>query len=295
MASFFNVSEWVKSPIPYAGSKFDMLDELSDVIGTDGTLVDLFTGSGVVGANMADRFDRVLCFDILQDIIAMHENFQKDEPQKIIYNVRGGGLSSRDPEKYKELRDAYNLRAIGAARNGQDPAELGYRFYGLILSCTNNLARFNLSGRFNQTCGKRELSDTKAEEIRRWCEHLRSVSGKITYTAGTCWEILGERGILAKLAKGSTIYVDPPYSNTQAGYNTTWSKSDDERLAAIILYNAPEYRWVVSSCLKDGIYSPFAERLKASGLFQVREIGHTYKASKKTRNQDTRELILWNK
>lgn len=79
MASFFNVSEWVKSPIPYAGSKFDMLDELGAVIRTGGTLVDLFTGSGVVGANMAYRFDRVLCFDILQDLIAMHEKVTEDE------------------------------------------------------------------------------------------------------------------------------------------------------------------------------------------------------------------------
>ena len=49
------LTAWIKSPIPYAGCKFDMLDELESVIGSGETLVDMFTGSGVVGANMAPR------------------------------------------------------------------------------------------------------------------------------------------------------------------------------------------------------------------------------------------------
>ena len=199
-----------------------------------------------------------------------------------------------EPEKYRELRDAYNARAVGSARASQDPAELGYRFYGLLLSCTNNLARFNLSGGFNQTCGKRELSETKAEEIRRWCLHLQEFPDRITYMARPCWKLAGPDGALRRLAPGTTIYVDPPYSNTQAGYNAAWSTADDDRLADLILGNVQEYRWVVSSCIKDGAWSRFASRIKSSGLFQVREIGHTYKAAKKTRNQDTRELVMWN-
>lgn len=85
------LTSWIKSPIPYAGCKFDMLDELESVIGSGETLVDMFTGSGVVGANMAPRFERVLCIDVLADLIAMHDNFKRDDPDAIIEKMRGGG------------------------------------------------------------------------------------------------------------------------------------------------------------------------------------------------------------
>lgn len=218
--------EYINSPFPYAGCKYDLLEHLDRAIPEGERLFDVFGGSGAVGVNLSYRFKYVCVTDILRDLVMMHRAFQSDEPDAIIEKLRE--LSSKEPEKYAELRNAYN----GLEKH--DP-ERGYRLYGLILSCTNNLMRFNLKGGFNQTCGKRQLTAPKEKEIRAWCERLRSDAGKgVMFGYGPFDRVLDSMSQRVP-SEGTVVYLDPPYSNTEAGYNSTWTVNDDDKLSAFML------------------------------------------------------------
>ena len=150
-----------------------------------------------------------------------------------------------------------------------------------MLSCTNNLVRFNRRGGFNQTCGKRQLTEPKIAEIIKWKKALDGMSHIVFNNQSF--------ETYADLPDGSVVYADPPYSNTEAGYNEGWDK--DEELARFILSH-PNYRWIVSSCMRDGRTTNLVDILISSGQFHEKQVTCIYKASKKTRDSDTSEIIL---
>ena len=95
-------------------------------------------------------------------------------------------------------------------------------------------------------------------------------------------------------AEGTVVYLDPPYSNTEAGYNSTWTVNDDDKLSAFMLSH-PDYKYVLSSCSKDGKTTRLIETLQASGKYDTIEVPHVYKAAKKSKSSNTLELILRSK
>lgn len=276
--------DFINSPFPYAGCKYDLLTHLDRLIPQGERLFDVFGGSGAVGVNLSYRFNYVCVTDILRDLVQMHRSLQNDDPDQVIARLKE--LSSKVPEKYAELRSAYN------ALPPNDP-DRGYRLYGLILSCTNNLMRFNLKGGFNQTCGKRQLTDNKEREIRAWCERLQSAKGKVFFGYGSFERVLDSMAQRIP-AEGTVVYLDPPYSNTEAGYNSTWTVADDDRLSAFMLSH-PDYKYVLSSCSKDGKTTRLVETLRDSGMYDTTEVPHVYKAAKKSKTSETVELILCSK
>ena len=273
---------FMNSPFPYAGCKFNLLEQLDPYIPSGERLFDVFGGSAVVGVNMSKKFNFVCITDILGDLISMHRSLQTDNPDDIISKLKD--LSSKDPEKYAELRNDYNAL-------DKDSPERGYRLYGLILSCTNNLMRFNQKGGFNQTCGKRQLTAPKEAEIRAWCGMLQSEQGsRIKFGHGS-FDVVMQRIADRIPPEGTVIYLDPPYSNTEAGYNSTWTVEQDNRLSGFMLAH-PEYKYILSSCSKDGKTTVLVETLRNSGQYDVHEVPHVYKAAKKSKSSDTMELIL---
>ena len=280
---------FTKTPFPYAGCKYNLLEELDKVIPAGDTLIDMFGGSGVVAVNMAHKFKKVIYNDIMTPLVYMHRNMCKDDLETILQKARE--LSSKIPEKYAELRGSYNhLQEMMKQMSIADGwSELGYRFFGLMLSCTNNLVRFNKKGGFNQTCGKRQLTDPKVIEITAWKQKLDEISAKMTFNC-----LSFDDPWYNTFPDGTVIYADPPYSNTEAGYNGGWTVDDDVKLARFIM-NHMRYKWIVSSCAKDDNTTKLVEILRASGAFDERRIDYTYKASKKTKESKTEEIILSSK
>lgn len=275
---------FVKSPFPYAGCKYPLLEELDKVIPTGDTLIDMFGGSGVVGVNMAYKFKKVIYNDLMEPLVFMHRNMVVDSLETIIQNARD--FSSKIPEKYAELRGIYNYQVeiLKQMHHNEGWQEIGYRFFGLMLSCTNNLVRFNRKGGFNQTCGKRQLTDPKVIEITLWKKRLDEIAPKMQFSNQSFDAFDG-------LPDGTVIYADPPYSNTEAGYNGGWTVDNDARLAKFILGHM-NYKWVISSCAKDGKTTPLVDALLSSGIFKDIRIDYSYKASKKTKVSKTEELVI---
>lgn len=72
------MTSFTKSPFPYAGCKYNLLEELDKVIPAGDTLIDMFGGSGVVGVNMAYKFKKVIYNDIMEPLVFMHRNMVVD-------------------------------------------------------------------------------------------------------------------------------------------------------------------------------------------------------------------------
>lgn len=98
--------DFINSPFPYAGCKYDLLTHLDRLIPQGERLFDVFGGSGAVGVNLSYRFNYVCVTDILRDLVQMHRSLQNDDPDQVIARLKE--LSSKVPEKYAELRSAYN-------------------------------------------------------------------------------------------------------------------------------------------------------------------------------------------
>ena len=284
------MTTYIKSPFPYAGCKYPLLEELDKEIPAGDTLVDMFGGSGVVGINMAYKFNHVIYNDIMEPLVFMHKNMYLDPLDTVLQKARD--LSSKIPEKYAELRNAYNnlieeVKLMHYHDTDERWKEVGYRFFGLMLSCTNNLVRFNRKGGFNQTCGKRQLTDPKVAEITLWKQKLDEIAPKMQFFSQSFEAFDG-------LPDGTVVYADPPYSNTEAGYNGGWTVDSDARLAKFILEHM-NHKWVFSSCAKDGSTTKLVDTLVACGGFTERRIDYSYKASKKTKESKIEEIILVSK
>jgi DNA adenine methylase Dam len=200
---------YVLTPFNYTGSKFKLLDQLLPEFDyTKQHLIDVFTGGGSVYTNVIDKYKKVLVNDIITDLIGIHKEILFNEG--FIDTVKSLVVDKSDKDGYNTLRSNYN--------DTPTPEKL----YALMLCCTNNMMRFNNSFKFNQTFGERSFNKKTEEKINNWKAHLGDYRNKIVYTSTTFDKIeINNKGF---------YYLDPPYTNTEAGYNAYWKKDDDAKL-----------------------------------------------------------------
>lgn len=269
---------WFNSPFNYTGNKFKQLEQLNSLLPIDTNnmmLVDLFSGSGTVGMNFSEKFNCVVCNDNVKDLITLHIwLYNNSNNVEYVYNILTT-YSSNDPIKYSILRKEYN-ECI-------DNIERGFRLYGLILSCTNNFMRFNKEFKFNQTCGKRQFNDSVKAKLSIWLENIKNIQN-VKFTCGDFSKI--------KTTENMLIYCDPPYSNTEAGYNTLWKRDDDIRLYNYIMNNKCKYM-ISSSISHGGTRSLLVDKLIETGLFTIHDIEYNYNKVAKNK-KETHEVVLTN-
>ena len=200
----------IKSPINYVGSKYNILQQLDPLFPPADCFIDLFTGGGSVYMNLLNRYEKIIVNDILKDLIEIHKNLKN---KSFILSAKNKSVETiENQQKYNELRSEYN--------KSRNPSDL----LALIWSCNTGMMRFNKSNDFNQTWGKRGFNSSKMKIYKEYydkCDvsHVEFIS--IDFDK-------------IEIPKNSFIYMDPPYSNTGAGYNTTWGTKDDSRLIKFI-------------------------------------------------------------
>lgn len=206
-----------QSPIAYMGSKYKLLDRLIPLFPEKNVFIDLFAGGGSVYMNVAERYHTVIANDILTDIIEIHSMLGDHAFMQRVKALSVPTKSSQ--ELYLALRESYNVTP-----NGE-------KLFALILSCNSNMMRFNTEFKFNQTWGKRCYNDSTH---RKWQHYLKHTYDNVRFSNVHFSKL--------ELPDKCFVYLDPPYSNTEAGYNAFWSHDDE---ATLIAY--------VSSLHKDGI------------------------------------------
>jgi len=204
------MNNYTNTALNYTGSKFKLLEQiLPEMDYSKSYFVDLFAGSGVVGFNVVDKYDKILCNDIIEDLVGIHKNVIYDF-DIFIEKVKILVVAKEDQDGFNKLRKEYN--------ENKSPEGL----YALMLCSTNNMMRFNQKFEYNQTFGKRTFNSSTEKKLISFIEYIAPYKNKLYFSSKHFSDI--------KIIKPSMIYLDPPYLETEAGYNSYFSNSDGNKL-----------------------------------------------------------------
>jgi DNA adenine methylase Dam len=200
----------INTPFNYTGSKMNLLPQLLPLFDYSKPLfIDLFTGGGSVYTNVVDKYSRILINDILKDLIGIHKQLINN-PDEIIEEVKELATCKDDQEKYVKLRNSYNTN--------KTPEKL----WALMLSCTNNMLRFNKNFDFNQSWGQRGWSDATQKKVDEFVKHISKYKNKIYFTSTDFFNV--------PIKSDGMYYADPPYNNSDDGHNRIWSDNLEVKL-----------------------------------------------------------------
>lgn len=271
----------LKSPFNYAGTKQNTLDFLHKNFPTNKLyMVDMFCGGGSVGVSSIDMFSTVIMNDVVTPLINFYKELQTKDFETIKKNVLKYKIDKNKPEEYAALRTLYN-------QNKDDP----YMFFGCCSACTNNLMRFNQKKEFNQTFGKRSINDSTLEKLE---DYSNRIYGKnfvfINKPFYDVWEKFKEMNNVSDVF----FYLDPPYLQTDAGYNVFWSVDNDENLYKMMEeMDSMNVSFAMSNTLKHkGVLNPFYDRFKKWNIIEVPEFFN--KVKKKETDKESVEILVKN-
>ena len=243
-------------------------------------------GGGSVYTNVLDKYEKILINDIISDLIGIHKGIIYD--CDFVNNVKFLCPKKDDSLGYAKLRNSYN--------ENKSPEKL----YALMLSCTNNMVRWNNSGGMNQTFGKRSWNNSTEKKVIEFFNHVNKYKDKIIFVSKDFSEI--------NITKPSMVYIDPPYSSvedqygnitsksmSEAGYNTTYTPKTD-----IILYDycknldRNKSSFMISGLLEhNGKKSWLLNKLIRDG-FNYKELIFDYNKVSKKGKKESKEVIIMN-
>ncbi len=224
---------------------------------------DVFTGSGCVYLNVVVNlfFKKIIANDTLTPLMAIHWEMLHGGKKEFFKKTAELSLPTKNSqEEYLKLRTSYNAEPT--------PEKL----LALIWSCNSNMMRFNNKGEFNQTWGKRCYNEQKEKIINNLYQTLNeAVIKDIELTNKDFTEFANVS------AENSFVYLDPPYSNTEAGYNSTWGRKQDEILLEMIRgYLKREVNFSLSGVCNEK-YNFLYENLKDEKKLSIIWLGNPYK------------------
>ena len=278
---------YIETPFNYTGSKFKLLSQiLPEMDLSKKTFVDVFCGGGSVYTNIVDKYQKVIANDIITDLVGIHKGLV--ESDDIINSTKNLCPGKSNPEGYAELRNSYN--------ENPTPDKL----WALMLSCTNNMIRFNQKFKFNQTYGDRGFSDATQKKVDNFTKHIREYKENLVYLSTQFDKI--------EIDSDMMIYCDPPYGRikeedgslgkkqiSEAGYNAFWLKEDDIKLYNFLI-NADKVgaSFMVSGVLyHDGKTCWMLDKLISDG-FRYKVIEYDYNKVSRKGDKETREIIITN-
>lgn len=280
---------YLNTPFNYTGSKYNLLNQiLPEFDYSKSYFVDLFTGGGSVYCNVVDKYEKIIANDIISDLIEIHKNLVNGN-YLFVKNVKKLSPNKDNQEEYLNLRKSFN--------SDKSPEKL----FALLLSCTNNMMRFNNSFEFNQTFGKRSYNDSTEKKINDFINHLKNHKDKIFFTSKSFEKIIPNNP--------SMIYIDPPYGYilnddgtignkqlSEAGYNCYWKKENEIALYEYVLkINNLSHSFSLSSVYKHNNKTSWLVQKLIDFGFNYKEINYNYnKVSRKGDKKDTIEIILKN-
>ena len=265
--------EYINTPFNYTGNKYALLPQILPLLDyTKPNMVDLFTGGGSVYTNVLDKYETVSVNDIIKELVLIHKNIDTEFVDK----VKSLCVDKTDKDGYIALRTSFNEE--------KTPEKL----YALMLCCTNNMMRFNRSFLFNQTFGCRTFNENTQKKIDGFIEHISKYRDKIVYSSKSFDELV--------IKTNTHYYVDPPYSNTEAGYNAYWKKDDDEKLFNYLC----TIDKIGSTFAVSGVISHDGDSCKLLDMlidkkFNVHYLEHDYnKVSRSKNEKNTQEVLITN-
>ncbi len=171
--------------------------------------------------------------------------------------------AGHDRAVFDALRDGYNEGFAAARREPETAAQL----WVLVYQSTNNLARFNSNGFYNQTWGQgRKVPDPRQvfgeeelDALRWFRSSLHDGFQGDFRECIDCFLACGDKD-------GAFVFLDPPYIvRTETYQRGAWKRWDEEDLlAAARRLDEADVPWAWTTYLGKGdVVHPFIEELQA--------------------------------
>ena len=217
----------------YIGSKdrlFSVIDKNLDK--SKKNFVDVFCGSGVVGVNELNNYDRIVMNDMCWQVIDTLKFLRDNEYSKIIHDIEriihDYNLSKTNKDGYLKLREDYN--ADPYLRLVFEPA----MFYCLVTHSFNYSIHINSKGKFSVPFGanKSYFNPSLREKLEGFQWELHQNKDKITFKTDSFDKLLTDA---KKIAKNSMFYLDPPYLSSNDSYSRIhylgkWNEDKERKL-----------------------------------------------------------------
>lgn len=221
-------STFVNPPFNYTGSKYKLLPQiLHEFDYSKNLMVDLFTGGGSVMYNCMDKFEMIIANDIIRSLMEVHY-MMLTHPKYLIKYTKYACSLIKDQYTYNKARQKFNDDKC-------HPALL----WALMLTCNSNMIRFNSKMKFNQTYGRRNWNESTDRKVFELLEYLKRQKKNIKCISREFSEVPIQWRELKEITELDTrkafYYIDPPYSNTHAGYNCFWTEKHEKDLYEYIL------------------------------------------------------------
>ena len=268
----------LKSPLNYAGSKHKLMPQLIKYFPSSDSVncfYDVFAGGLSVSINT--DYQTVVSNDVIKPLISFYQNLKlTTDIDAELEKIKSYAVDKTSQSDFLRVRELFN-------QTSDDP----YLFFALVCSCTNNMMRFNRSFKFNQTFGKRTMNDKTFEKLRAYYDVIRKKD--INFTNLHYRELFEKYVVL----KDDFVYLDPPYVSelTEAGYNSYWTKQDEEYLYDLIDdFDSKGIRFALSGVsIHKGQKNPYMSRLSK---YNVIELDHSYEGVARIKNLGESQEIL---
>lgn len=225
----------IRNPLNYTGSKDRILPQLLENFDyTKDTFIDFFCGSGVVGANVKGRYDRIVLNDGCWQIVELLKTICTDMEfiSKVDKMIADYNLGKENKEEFLKLRDIYNTEFCH--EETFDPVML----YCLIMHAFNYFAIFNRSEGFSVPSGKGRSSFNAniRKKLEAFQAHIHKSNLEFyNFKVHQFIDIIKETYV-GDEASGLMVYMDPPYSRScsdssvNRSYGLTWGETEDRLL-----------------------------------------------------------------
>lgn len=227
-------SIYVGSPLNYTGGKFKLLPQILPMIPAKiSTFVDMFSGGGVVAANI--DAEKTIINDLQNEVVSVIRAMVESDTEGFINDVKevqnSFGVTKSNKDGYLALRKFYNA--------GNRNPEV---FFGMVSASFSNQIRFNKKGNFNMPSGVRKdqsnidgdsknqnlmLNPKQESKMRTFSSALKEK--RITFSSVDFIDF-----DIEQLDRNSFVYLDPPYLITDATYNKLWTLEHEQKLYALM-------------------------------------------------------------
>lgn len=227
-------------PFNYTGSKFKYLPQLLPLFPKEVLhYCEPFFGSGAVGYNVT--YPNVYANDVLKPLIRAHEQLLELSPASFFTQVKQYAPGKKDKYGYNRLRAEFN------DKHPDDP----FRFYALLQSCTNNMIRYNKKGKFNQTHGKRTITQATEQKVYAFKQAIKSKAHTKYEFRARQFDWFLEWVVKNLPAKSTFLFFDPPYLISEAGYNAFWTQEIENSLYEwLSILDEKSYKWGITNFSK---------------------------------------------
>ena len=247
------MSKYKRSPIFYMGNKYKLLKDLISLFPNScDVFVDLFGGSGVVSMNYQGT-QKTIYNEFNKNIVELIKMIVNNEPQELDeywkeqrnkYGLKIFSVTTSE----KITREEYVNRRVAFEKFRKDYNQSANKDYRdlFLLSCysINHLIRFNQNNEFNASNGNNSYNDKNYQQICDMHESFKNVE----IVNGNAFDFN-----FSILTESSFVYVDCPYSGTEAIYNGKqvfggWTVESDYKLFSLLeKLNRARIKWGLSN------------------------------------------------